>query len=202
MDSATIKGLATRLCYWTRRGQRVALGEWLNLTPRAWLVGARVLVDDFTDAVNARVSIPDANRLMSGVGAMVETAHAWDNGAFSLRGSVDFERIVSGADTVTEASGERLSLEAARNGILLGLHGLLRMNTACLDNPLPGGATDPVGPADLKPWHKSDAHATGSRGTPSRIRVILPKPYLNLRAASRNSMICITCSLVGLHPSF
>ena len=28
------------------------------------------------------------------------------------------------------------------------------------------------------------------------------KPYLNLRAASRNSMICITCSIVGLHPSF
>ena len=28
------------------------------------------------------------------------------------------------------------------------------------------------------------------------------KPYLNLRAASRNSMICITCSLVGLQPEF
>ena len=28
------------------------------------------------------------------------------------------------------------------------------------------------------------------------------EPYLNLRAASRNSMICLTWSAVGLHPSF
>ena len=33
--------------------------------------------------------------------------------------------------------------------------------------------------------------------------LLLPtEPYLNLRAASRNSMTCLICSIVGVHPSF
>ena len=55
-------------------GRNIALRESVNLTPRAWAVGSRVSVDDFTDAVNSRVSFPDADRLMGGVGTVVEAA--------------------------------------------------------------------------------------------------------------------------------
>ena len=103
-------------------GRNVALGESVNLTPRAWAVGSRVSVDDFTDAVNSRVSFPDADRLMGGVGTVVEAARAWDGGSFSLRGSVDFERMFSGAETLALVSGESLRLEAATDSILVGLN--------------------------------------------------------------------------------
>ena len=102
-------------------GRHIALGETMTLTPRAWAVGSRVSVDAFTDAVDSRVSFPEADRLMGGAGTVVEAARAWDGGSFSLRGSVDFERLFSGEGTIAHVSGESLHLEAATDSILLGL---------------------------------------------------------------------------------
>ena len=109
-------------------GRNIALGESVNLTPRAWAVGSRVSVDDFTDAVNSRVSFPDADRLMGGLGTVVEAARAWDGRSFSLRGSVDFERMFSGAETIALVSGESLRLEAATDSILVGLNAEYRQS--------------------------------------------------------------------------
>ena len=99
-------------------GRRIALGEAMNLTPRAWVLGSRASVDNFTDGVNSPVSLPDAERLTRGAGM---TVHAWDDGSFSLRGSGDFERILGGARTIARVSGEELSLEAVKNNVLLDL---------------------------------------------------------------------------------
>ena len=107
-------------------GRHIALGERMNLTPRAWAVGSRVSVDAFTDAVDARVSFPTTDRLMSGAGVVAETAPAWEDGAFSLRGSVDIERLLSGAETIAQVSGERLSLDAAKDSVLVSLRGVYR----------------------------------------------------------------------------
>ena len=102
-------------------GRHIALGGTLNLTQRAWVVGSRVSVDDFTDAVNSRVSFSDADRLMGGAGTVVEAARAWDGGSLSLRGSVDFERMFDRAETIALVSGESLRLDAATDSILVGL---------------------------------------------------------------------------------
>lgn len=107
-------------------GRRLAMGEKLHLTPRAWVVGSRVSVDTFTDAVDARVSLADADRVLVGLGVQADTTRPWAGGAFFLRGSVDFEQIVSGAKTTTQVSGEQLSAEATDNSLLVGLKGVYR----------------------------------------------------------------------------
>ena len=70
-------------------GRRLALGEQWHLTPRVWVVGSRVSVDTFTDAVNARVSFADADRVLGGLGVLAETTRPWGDGEFTLRGSMD-----------------------------------------------------------------------------------------------------------------
>ena len=107
-------------------GWRFALTEQVQLTPRVWVVGSRVSVDSFTDAVDARVSFTDADRVIGGLGLMADTPRPWGEGEFTLRGSVDYERIVKGAQTRVEVSGERLSAEATENSLLVGLHGVYR----------------------------------------------------------------------------
>ena len=107
-------------------GRNIALGESVHLTPRAWAAGSRVSVDEFTDAVNSRVSFPDADHLMGGVETVVEAARAWDGGSFSLRGSVDVERMFDGAETIAHMSGESLRLDAATDSILVGLKAAYR----------------------------------------------------------------------------
>ena len=107
-------------------GRRLAMGETLHLTPRAWVVGSRVSVDTFTDAVDARVSLADADRVLVGLGVQADTTRPWAGGAFFLRGSMDFEQIVSGAKTTTQVSGEPLSAEATDNSLLVGLKGVYR----------------------------------------------------------------------------
>ena len=49
-------------------GQRFEPGGKTSLTPRAWLVCPSISVDNFTDAVDSRVSYPDAVRLYGGPG--------------------------------------------------------------------------------------------------------------------------------------
>ena len=107
-------------------GRRFAVGAQWHLTPRVWVVGARVSVDDFTDAVDARVSLSDADRVLGGLGMLVETVRPWGEGAFSLRGSLDVERTVRGATTTTQVSGEPLSADATDHSLLVGLQGSYR----------------------------------------------------------------------------
>ena len=107
-------------------GRRFAVGEQWHLTPRVWMVGSRVSVDDFTDAVNTHVSFAHADRVLGGLGVMAETVRPWGEGEFSLRGSLDYERIVKGATTTTRVSGERLSAAATPNSLLAGVQGVYR----------------------------------------------------------------------------
>ena len=109
-------------------GRHIALGASVTLTPRAWAVGSRVSVDEFTDAVDSRVSFPNADRLMGGVGTVVVATRTWAGGAVSLRGSVDVERMVDGAATIAHVSGERLRLEAATDSLLVGLNAAYRQS--------------------------------------------------------------------------
>ena len=108
-------------------GRRYAVGAQWHLTPRVWVVGSRVSVDDFTDAVDARVSLSGADRVLGGLGVLAETARPWGEGEFSLRGSLDFERMFSGAATTTQVSGEQLSADATDNSLLVGLQGVYRL---------------------------------------------------------------------------
>ena len=110
-------------------GRRFDLGRNRNisLTPRAWLVRTSVAVDNFTDAVNSRVSFPHAHRLIGGLGAVAEArARLGRGGQLSLRSSVDIERTFRGTETVAWVSAERLSTESPEDGILLGLDGVYR----------------------------------------------------------------------------
>ena len=80
-------------------GRRFVASEAMTLTPRVTLVHTQLSIDGFTDAVNSRVSYPASDRLTGSLGVMVETEHASADGELSLRGSLDVERIVSGAMT-------------------------------------------------------------------------------------------------------
>ncbi len=107
-------------------GRRFALGKQWQLTPRVWVTGSRVSVDQFTDAVNTRVSFADADRILTGLGVVAATTRPWGEGELALRGSVDFERIVKGAKTGAQISGEPLSAVATENSLLFGLNAVYR----------------------------------------------------------------------------
>ena len=96
------------------------------MTPRVWVVSSQVSVDSFTDAVEARVSFGDADRITGGLGFFADTTRSWGAGDLVLRGSVDLERLLSGTETVTQVSGERLSAVATDSSLLVGLHGVYR----------------------------------------------------------------------------
>ena len=112
----------------TELGRRFELDGNLTLIPRAWLVRTRVSVDDFSDAVESRVSFPEADRMIGGLGTVAELVQPWRGGEFSLRGSLDMWWVLRGVETAAWVSGERLSSESPENGILLGLDGLYRRN--------------------------------------------------------------------------
>ena len=107
-------------------GRRFALTGQVDVTPRFWVVGSRVAVNSFTDAVDARVSFADADRVSGGLGLMADTTRPWGEGEFTLQGSVDYARIVKGAQTRVEVSGERLRAIATGNSLLFGLNGVYR----------------------------------------------------------------------------
>ena len=130
-------------------GQRFELGGTTSLTPRAWLVRPSVSVDNFTDAVDSRVSYPDAVRLIGGLGAVVETIRPWGAGEFLLRSSVDFERIFSGAETLALVSGETLRTEAPSNGILVGVDSVYRWDRYSIGGKVSVGTAPGSGTRDF-----------------------------------------------------
>ena len=105
----------------TEMGWRFELGEHASLTPRAWGVRPSVAVEEFTDAVESRVSFPESVRVIGGLGVVAEAASGWGGGRFALRGSADFGRTFQGRETVAWVSGEKLSSQAPQDGILAGL---------------------------------------------------------------------------------
>ena len=107
-------------------GLPFALTEQVQMTPRVWVVSSQVSVDSFTDAVEARVSFGDADRITGGLGFLADTTRSWGAGNLVLRGSVDLERLLSGTETTTRVSGERLSAVATDSSLLVGLNGVYR----------------------------------------------------------------------------
>ena len=106
-------------------GRRLAMGKQIYLTPRMWIGRSGVSVDSFTDSVNSRVSFEDTTRIIGRLGVLAETVRALERGEeFALRGSIDFERMLRGAATRTDVSGERLSAEATENSLLFALNGV------------------------------------------------------------------------------
>ena len=104
-------------------GRRMTLNENSHWTPRAWLGHTRISVDQFTDAVDSRVSFPDTDRLTGGLGVMVESVRTEYGGELLLRGSLDFEQKLGDSKTVALVSGERLSAEPEKGSALLSLSG-------------------------------------------------------------------------------
>lgn len=102
-------------------GRRLALNGKTRLTARGWLDRSAAIVGGFTDAVGARVSAVDGDRFRGGVGGTVETDLAWNGGELSLRGSLGLERALDGSGTAVRVSGARLTSEASKTKLMLGL---------------------------------------------------------------------------------
>ena len=106
-----------------RRGWRRSIG-WNRR--RAWRCShacgawhAKAEIDDFTDAVGARVSA-DESRTAVGLGLRAEM----EQSESLLYGSLDVERLVAGEETVTAVSQGRLASESERTRVLVGAGGL------------------------------------------------------------------------------
>ena len=111
-------------------GMRLAMGETLHLTPRAWLSHSSIDIDSFTDAVDAKASFPDEVRLTGGIGALAQTMQPWKGGELTWHGSLDIEQILNSRSTTAnrstsvEVSGEKLKTETVSTRLLLGLGSL------------------------------------------------------------------------------
>ena len=104
-------------------GRRVAMpemGEGVVLTPRAGLVHSKVSVDDFTDAVGARVSVDEARSLKGRLGVVVEREA--DGSPNRLSGSLDVEHEFSD-DMKVRMTGMDLTPEAEATWVRVGLNG-------------------------------------------------------------------------------
>ncbi len=102
-------------------GLRLAMGESLHLTPRAWLSHSSIDIDSFTDAVDAKASFPDEVRLTGGFGALAETMQPWKGGELTWHGSLDIEQMLNSRSTRVDVSGEQLKTETVSTRLLLGL---------------------------------------------------------------------------------
>ena len=107
-------------------GMRLAMGETLHLTPRAWLSHSSIDIDSFTDAVDAKASFPDEVRLTGGIGALAETMRHWNGGQLTWHGSLDLEQMLNSRSTRVDVSGEKLKTETVSTRMLLGLGSLYR----------------------------------------------------------------------------
>ena len=105
-------------------GMRLAMGETLHLTPRAWLSHSSIDIDSFTDAVDAQASFADEARLTGGFGALAETLRDWKGGQLTWHGSLDIEQMLNSRGTTAEVSGEKLKSETVSTRVLLGLGSL------------------------------------------------------------------------------
>ena len=125
-------------------GWRLAVEEGTTLTPRVWLSHSDVSVDDFTDAVDARVSVADLERLTGGFGGVVETDLALngEEEELSLYGSLGLERTLGGAGTEVLVSGETLRSKAPDSRLLLGFGGTYRQGDFALSGAAQANGVD------------------------------------------------------------
>ena len=122
---------------------RLKQAEGLALLPRVWVWHAKAEVDDFTDAVGARVSA-DESRTAVGLGLRAEM----EQSESLLYGSLDVEQLVEGEETVTAVSQGRLASESERTRVLVGAGGLWQGQRVTLQGGLrmadPGGKNQEV----------------------------------------------------------
>lgn len=107
-------------------GRRIAVGETVTLTPRAWTARRWLSGGAFTDSVGSRVSLDEATRSTGGIGLSAETARTIEDETLALRASADIERALGAAETAAVVSGERLGSEASATRVLLALGGIWR----------------------------------------------------------------------------
>ena len=103
-------------------GFRLEPAHGLRLTPRAWAWHAEADLNDFTDAVGARVRYADESRTAAGLGLRAELAQSES----LLYGSLDLERVLGGEATVVEVSGQGLASESEKTRVWVGVGGRLR----------------------------------------------------------------------------
>ena len=126
LSSDTVGGLVSSLdadgyAMHVEAGHRRLWGTHRHFTPRVWLEHARISIDGFTDAVDARASFPEEERTTAGIGVLAETVQGLSGGEWRLHGSVDVEHTLSGARTRTTVSREHLGAESEENSVRIGL---------------------------------------------------------------------------------
>ena len=132
-------------------GRRVDLGGGLEVAPRIWFNRSALSVEDFTDAVGARVSVPGTVRVTGGVGMAARAERRAGAGRLALRGSMDLVHVLEGRTAVADVSGTRLVSEANDTELRLGLAGVYRQGRwslaaeASVNGSDPGDARGAVG---------------------------------------------------------
>ena len=132
-------------------GREVSLGGGRHVAPRIWVKRSALSVDDFTDAVGSRVSVPGTSRVSGGVGMTARAERRAGSGMLSLRGSVDLAHVIDGTVAVTDVSGARLASEAEETELRLALSGVYRQGRfslaaeASMNGSEPGDARGAVG---------------------------------------------------------
>ena len=134
-------------------GRRLALGETMHLTPRAWLVRSDMSLSGFRDAVGSHVSLAEGARTAAGLGVVAGTVLSWDGGerTFSLRGEIGVERSLGDTEMAVDVSGERLRSATGSTRAVLGIGGVYRLGRSSL-----GGEVTASGPGS------DDSSFTGS----------------------------------------
>ena len=123
--------VGARVTSWSfEGGRRIEVREKIRLTPRIRMSRSAVKSDDFSDAVNSRVSLDGSSRLTGALGVVAEAkttrARSWRGGALSLQGSLDLAQTLGGARTSVDVSGEGLESKSPETRLLLGLDGTYR----------------------------------------------------------------------------
>ena len=138
-------------------GQRFALSETTALISRVWLSRSGVSVKSFRDAVGARVSVRDTNRVAGGLGATIESdpVRNGKTGEAMLFGSLDVVRTLGGGETTVLVSGEELRSGSPNTGIHVGVGGTWRWDCVSLDGAIRAhgvrsGDTEYQGRLDLR----------------------------------------------------
>ena len=109
-------------CVGLEAGRRFSLGGGMDLTPKAWLRRSALSMDGLEDAVGARVSLREANRLVAGAGATVRTRlEGSDGGTLVLEGLLGIEGAADNRKARVEVSRETLMASERGSRVLLGL---------------------------------------------------------------------------------
>ena len=107
-------------------GRRMSVMDGVSVTPRGGLRWSKVDMDDFTDLMDTRVSVEDADSLVGRVGLMVDRAVGSEEAPGRVFGSVDVEHEFKD-ETSVDVLGTTLKTTARSSGVRLGLGGEFTM---------------------------------------------------------------------------